>query len=176
MRARWTTAGTIALLLSIGTVTACSPEPTPTPTPTGFASEEEAFAAAEETYRAYVAALNEVDLSDPATFEPVYANLTGEARDSSKRELTGYHADGLRKIGPTRLIAFYGDSLDANEGRLSGEVCLDVTQVQLENSEGRSVVPSDRNNFPLLEVEFTVDGARQVLITSSNLVSDQPCQ
>ncbi|HOQ22628.1 MAG TPA: hypothetical protein PLN62_09415, partial [Microbacterium sp.] len=61
-----------AALLALALVTGCAPEPAPTPTPTGFASDDEAFAAAEATYRAYVDALNAVDLSDPATFEPVY--------------------------------------------------------------------------------------------------------
>ena len=66
-----------ALVMSalVGCGTPTDPaEPTPV-----FTSEEQAFAAAEETYRAYVDALNQVDLSDPATFEPVFALTTGEA-------------------------------------------------------------------------------------------------
>src|SRR5690606_26029635 len=43
-----------ALVLAAVSLSACAPTPTPTPTPTAaFASEEEAFAAAEEVYRAY---------------------------------------------------------------------------------------------------------------------------
>ncbi|MET0860918.1 MAG: hypothetical protein ABW091_07810, partial [Microbacterium sp.] len=69
----------VALVLASAALSGCTPQPAPTPTPTGFATEDEAFAAAEETYRAYVDALNQVDLSDPETFEPVYAWTTGEA-------------------------------------------------------------------------------------------------
>ncbi len=73
----------VALAVTLG-ATACQPEPTPTPTGPAFASEDEAFAAAEETYRAYVDALNQVDLSDPETFEAVYAWTTGEANAGEK--------------------------------------------------------------------------------------------
>ena len=58
MRIARRTAGLLIALAIATTVSACTPEPAPTPTPTGFASEDEAFRAAEETYRAYVDALN----------------------------------------------------------------------------------------------------------------------
>ncbi len=80
MRIARRTAGLLIALAIATTVSACTPEPAPTPTPTGFASEDEAFRAAEETYRAYVDALNAVDLADPATFEPVFAWTTGDAK------------------------------------------------------------------------------------------------
>lgn len=68
----------VGAVLAVVLVSGCTPTPEPTPTPTGFANEEEAFRAAEETYRAYVDALNEVDLADPATFEPLFVWTTGE--------------------------------------------------------------------------------------------------
>ncbi len=74
------------------TTTGCFAQPDPEPTPL-FSSEEEAFAAAEETYRAYVDALNQVDLSDPETFEEVYAWTTGELNASDRKGLSD-HADG----------------------------------------------------------------------------------
>lgn len=90
----------VALLgaLLAGALTACTPEPEPTPTPP-FATEAEAFAAAEATYRAYVDALNAVDLSDPATFEDVYAWTTGELNANDRRGLTNYHAEGVVEVG-----------------------------------------------------------------------------
>ena len=78
-------AAALALAVVLGMTTGCQPEPTPSPSGPVFANEEEAFAAAEETYRAYVDALNQVDLSDPQTFEAVYAWTTGEA-NASERE------------------------------------------------------------------------------------------
>lgn len=145
MRARWTTAGTIALLLSIGTVTACSPEPTPTPTPTGFASEEEAFAAAEETYRAYVAALNEVDLSDPATFEPVYGLSTGDLNDLDRKGFSELHAAGNRVSGATEVVSV--EPLEANGTTITLDVCIDVSAVVVTDSNGNSLVDENRPDF-----------------------------
>ena len=83
-------AAAIVLALALGMTTACQPEPAPSPSGPVFANEEEAFAAAEETYRAYVDALNQVDLSDPETFEAVYAWTTGDfnADETGRRSRT----------------------------------------------------------------------------------------
>src|SRR3546814_3928687 len=79
----------LAVLALVGAAaTGCvgTPEPRET-TPTPL-SDAEAFAAAEETYRAYVDALNQVDLSDPATFEPVYALTTGDLNSQDRRNFS----------------------------------------------------------------------------------------
>ena len=78
-----------ALTLVTGLLAGCVGDPGPVETTPGFASEEEAFAAAEETYRAYVDALNQVDLSDPETFEPVFAWTTGELNATIGRPCQG---------------------------------------------------------------------------------------
>ncbi len=79
---------TVALAMVVPLATGCQPDPAPSPTGPAFATEEEAFAAAEETYRAYVDALNQVDLSDPETFEAVYAWTTGDANASERKTLS----------------------------------------------------------------------------------------
>src|SRR5690349_16979313 len=71
-------AAALAVAVVLGTATACQPEPAPSPSTGAFATQAEAFAAAEETYRAYVDALNERRSNpsgglDPQTF------LTGSA-------------------------------------------------------------------------------------------------
>ena len=53
-----TLASTLAAFAVVGALVGCAPSSEPTPTPTGFASEAEAFEAAEATYRAYVDATN----------------------------------------------------------------------------------------------------------------------
>ncbi len=88
------------LAIVAGLATGCRPEPAPSPTAPVFSSEEEAFAAAEQTYRAYVDALNEVDLSDPATFEAVYAWTTGDANAQGSEDASvEMHADGWTVSG-----------------------------------------------------------------------------
>ena len=80
------------------TTTGCFAQPDPEPTPL-FSSEEEAFAAAEATYRAYVDALNQVDLSDPETFEEVYAWTTGDANADDAQDVL---PDARRWLGSRR--------------------------------------------------------------------------
>lgn len=157
---RFAAAATLALALALTTACAPDPAPTPSPSPTGFASQEEAFAAAEATYRAYVDALNAVDLSDPATFEPVYSLLSGTALADSKKTLTAFHAEGYRRIGETRFDRLTVTGSDLAEGTVTVAVCLDVSAVDLLDSSGESVVTPDRVNVQPLEV---------TLVKSSNV-------
>ena len=143
-----------AALLALTLATACSPTPVPTPSPTGFASEKEAFAAAEATYRAYVDALNAVDLSDPATFEPVYSLLSGSALSSSKRTLSQLHAEGYLRSGDTDFRQAVLDSADLKARRITISLCLDVSQVDIVDSSGSSVVGADRLDVQPLDVTF----------------------
>jgi hypothetical protein len=168
----------VGIVASVGLITGCAPSPEPTSTPTGFASEEEAFAAAETTYRAYVDALNDVDLSDPATFEPVYALLDGAALDSSKTELTGLHADKLTKSGPTVLVDVTISKVDLLEGVLVADICLDVSEVDVRDSSNTSVVPESRADHPLLAVTFesVASAATQMKITASEMKDEGPCR
>ena len=139
----------IALLAS-----GCTPEPTPTPSPTGFASEEEAFAAAEATYRAYVDALNQVDLSEPATFEPVYAWTTGDVNATDRKSLTAYHADNVTVAGESqiKLMLLSDQSSDLDAPALA--VCLDVSDIDVRNAEGQSLVSDSRPDIQKLTVTF----------------------
>lgn len=173
------TAALLAATVLAAALSACAPtaSPTPSPTATGFASEEEAFAAAEATYRAYVDALNDVDLSDPATFEPVYAHLSGEALDGSKKELTSLHARSLEKSGATKVESLDAISVDLESSTVTLNVCLDVSDVDVVDSSGASVVPADRNDFQLLEVSFIPRQlpSKPLVVSRSSAVGGQPC-
>lgn len=123
----------------------CTPTPTPTPTPTGFANEAEAFAAAEATYRAYVDALNQVDLADPTTFEEVYRWTTGDANAGARESFSQMNADGWT-VGGRSIVASItpSGSNDSSEQEISALVCLDVSAVTLTDPSGSSVVAEDR--------------------------------
>lgn len=154
-------AGTILLALVTGALLAgCTPEPsTPTPTPT-FTSDDDAFAAAEATYRAYVDALNQVDLSDPATFEPVYAWTTGELNASDRQGLSSYHADGTSVTGSSRVnLVEPVHQSPIDNPRVA--VCLDVSSVEVVDSDGRSLVSEDRVDVQSLVVEFVVTSSSE---------------
>ncbi|OAH51807.1 hypothetical protein [Microbacterium oleivorans] len=137
-------------------LTACAPAstPTPSPTPTGFASEEEAFAAAEATYRAYVDALNQVDLSDPATFEPVYALTAGQLNEQDRKSFSELHADGTVVEGDTQVVKIAPN--EAEFPNVTLNVCTDVSQVQVTDREGKSLVAEDRPDLQARTVTLSV--------------------
>lgn len=147
-----------ALICASALTVGCAPGADPTPAPTSaFASEEEAFAAAEKTYRAYVDALNDVDLSDPATFEDVYQWETGEAEEADKKNLTRYHAEGNSIEGDTVVRQLSKHEVSGSFRAVTIYGCLDVSTVVLRNREGQSLVSDDRN--PIQSVLVTLASA-----------------
>ncbi|MBW9120676.1 hypothetical protein JNB63_11265 [Microbacterium trichothecenolyticum] len=143
MRTR-VTAAALSGLLALALAGCTTPEPEPTPT-SAFSSEDEAFAAAEETYRAYVDALNQVDLSDPETFEAVYSWTTGEANAEARKTFAQMHADGwtVSGISVVNLVEPSSGS-DAESNAIGLAICLDVADVTLVDAEGSSMVSADR--------------------------------
>lgn len=164
------------LAMAAAAATGCvgSPEPQET-TPTPL-TDEQAFAAAEETYRAYVDALNQVDLSDPTTFEPVYALTTGDANAEERKSLSRMHAEGWSVSGTTFLESFRGDSFEhsSSAGSVTAYACLDVSAVTVVDAAGIPVASEDRPDTYTLEVVLDQqDGS--FAIASSNAVSEPSC-
>jgi len=178
VRRRGAAIGTLVLCAWLG-LTACTPgEATPTPTPTGFTSEEEAFAAAEATYRAYVDALNRVDLSDPATFEDVYAWTTGDALSEEKRGLSEMRANGWSVSGSSSVVSVTPESYSGGTGRGDLIACLDVSAVQLVDAGGKSQVSPERPDVQTIHVAFRFDDGSPTgaLLTSLGPFDGQsPC-
>lgn len=143
----------IALAL---TLAGCAPEQSaPDPTPS-FASEAEAFAAAEATYRAYVDALNAVDLSDPETFEGVYAWTTGEANAGERETLSQMHADRWVVDGETRvsLVQETAGAPYESQGVVALAVCLDISEVTVVDNHGQSVVDESRPDMQSMRISL----------------------
>lgn len=162
------------LLLAGATLAGCSPAPEPTPSPTAaFASEEEAFAAAEETYRAYIDASNEVDLTDPKTFEPLTSFTTGDYQSDEKEELSEMHAEGYISGGAIHIEWFEGLTWDG-QSNLTAKSCNNVSDTTLTNDDGVSLVATDRPLRYGLELEFAfIDGSFR--ISSSEAIEDEDC-
>ncbi len=141
---------TIAVMLC-----ACTPSPTSSPTPTAaFANKHEAFAAAEATYRAYVDALNQVVLSDPATFEPVFALTTGETNADLRKSFAKMHADGWQVRGQSVARTVDLLSMGVRFSNASLAVCLDVSAVTVRDATGASVVQPDREDIHPMRVDL----------------------
>ncbi|MFT4229984.1 MAG: hypothetical protein QM602_06820, partial [Microbacterium sp.] len=116
---------------------------------------DEAFAAAEKTYRAYVEALNEVDLSDPATFEPVFALTTGIVNTNERKTLSEMHADGWVVSGESAVALLEGQTFDSSDWTTQLAICLDVAGVDVVDSTGASVVDEHRVDIQSLLVTTT---------------------
>lgn len=152
----------------------CAPQPHPSPSASSsssptFSTEAEAFAAAERTYRAYVDALNEVDLSDPDTFEPVFALTTGDALEASKQTFMQMHTDGWTVSGTTRIdLLDPFDEMDVpGLDRLTLDVCLNVSDVRLTDRGGESVVSPDRMDVQAMRLTLVLSSTRGSYLISS---------
>lgn len=151
-----TVAALSALLLG-----GCAPAPSPIATPPpAFTSEAEAFAAAEEVYRAYNEAFNAIDLSQPASFEPVFSLTTGDFQRADRKTLSELHAEGYALTGSTEMVFFAPFDVSSGFERLTAIVCVDVSKSDVTGSDGLSVLPDSRPDINPLRVTFVVvDGA-----------------
>lgn len=163
-----------ALVMAAVTLSACAPTPTPSPTPTAaFASEEEAFAAAEEVYRAYIAASNDVDYSDPSTFEELHSFTTGAYQAEEREGLSQMHAEGYSRVGDIDIVWFHGTRFDS-QSTVVARTCNDVSDTGVLDEDGESIVADDRPTHYAIDLTFTVHDQR-LLLTTSQAVEDSEC-
>lgn len=161
------------LLLAGATLAGCSPAPEPTPSPTAaFASEEESFAAAEETYRAYIDAFNAVDLQDPSTFDAIHAHTTGDYQTSEREQLSELNAEGYVRSGAIVVTAFAG--LSASHDGVMARTCEDVRDVELRDASGASLVDPGRPPRYALNVTFAIKDEK-LRISKVEAVEDPAC-
>lgn len=163
------------LTIGVSMLSGCAPAPESTPTPSpAFSSEEEAFAAAESTYREFTRRLNEVDTSDPATFEPLYELSTGDFEESDRRAYSAMHAEGIKVKGETRILSFRGTESSPPFESVRAVVCVDVSDVEVIDSNGVSRVAPDRPNQYVLSMTFVSERGRYA-ISSAQVESEAAC-
>lgn len=163
----------IALALACGlAAVGCAPTPAPIPsaTATGFASDEEAFAAAEATYRAYVDATN-ARRSDPESKPDPTDFLTGEAYNDEHATNETLSQRGWRIIGDTTLMSFKRLSVDP--AGVSLEACLDSTGTRVLNQSDADVTPPDRVIVQSLSLKLVSTAAG--LLVSESKTGSSPC-
>lgn len=167
----------LALLALAGaTLSACAPTPEPTPTPTAaFASEEEAFAAAEETYRAYNDAGNARRNGDqdpnPQDF------LTGTALNGDIDALNQLRTAGRHLIGEVAVASVKPVAADIGDGETQVDiiVCLDVTDTHVVDDDGTDVTPTSRDLL-IAQAVSLIEVEQSLLISLEDSAEGEPCQ
>ncbi|WP_312167896.1 hypothetical protein [Microbacterium sp.] len=161
------------VLLLVGCAPGAAPARTPTPTP-AFASEAEAFAAAEEVYRAYNEAFNSIDLGDPGTFEAVFELATGDFQKADRTTLSELHAEGYSFIGSTTVVAFKALDTSPLLDIVTAVICVDVSMSDVTGADGRSVLPESRPDLNALRVRF-IESSSGLLIDHADRVEESEC-
>lgn len=166
-------AAALSALLALG-LAGCTPEaPTPTPTPTpAFSNDDQAFAAAEATYRAYAAAEN-AQREDPASPDP-QKFLIGNALEDDIASQRRFHELGLHLVGDSVVTAFEEATVSEHLDQVTAVICLDSTASRLIDAAGNDVTPADRDPTLALVASFVLlDGS--FFISDSEIADSDPC-
>lgn len=164
----------VGALVIGGMLSGCAPSPAPTPTPTpAFASDEEAFAAAEEVYRAYNDAVNAqwtgADEASPLRY------LSGDALETDIESMRVMEERGWSLVGDGHLAKFEGIKVDGSRREsVSAAVCLDIGAVRVLDVDGNDITPGERQERLPLRVGFTWSGS-SLTISSSDIFHGLPC-
>lgn len=152
----------------------CAPDAAPTPTPQAtFATEEEAFAAAEAVYREYIDAFNRVDLADTASFEHLKDYTAGNYRVGEQESLSELHAERVSRTGEIQIEWFRGTAVRSSS-QITARVCNNVSSVDLIDSEGLTLVSPERPSRYAIELTFEARGDA-IYLTTSEAMEDQEC-
>ncbi|RQP09307.1 MAG: hypothetical protein EAS51_12165 [Microbacteriaceae bacterium] len=146
-------------LLAALVLTGClpsSPAPSPPPTPDAdpvFASEEEALAAAEEAYADFLTAVDGV-LAAGGIYDGQLTGLaTTEVIAQEEQAFASFRSQGWRLTGSSTFKMRIQQFTDSTVVTYS---CDDISQTDVLDASGRSVVSPDRPSLVPFEVAFDV--------------------
>jgi Iap family predicted aminopeptidase len=165
-----------ALALTTAALSGCAPAPEPSPTPTpAFASDEEAFAAAEEVYRAYIDAVNAENRGDNSTKS--FDFLTGTLLESELQNRRELDASGVHIEGDTVVLSFLGDKakLDSVSTTITGIACLDISAARAFDEDGNDVTAAGRSNVYSVVVTLVESGS-SLLISQYEVGTGTVCE
>lgn len=138
-----------------------------------FTSEAQAFAAAEETYRAYVDALNQRRENPSATPDPTEF-LIGSALEVDLETQRQLEQSGLRIAGDTIILRVERGAISTTFDSIDLTVCLDSSGTLILDSSGVDVTPTDRSTVAEARVTVVALGER-LAIEASETVSGSEC-
>ncbi len=167
MMTRWASVSLASVALVLLT-SGClgTPAPTPTPATPTFSSEAEAFAAAEETYRAYVDALNQ-ERSDPLSADNPQSFLIDLALEVDLETQRQLQEMGVHILGNTRIVTIQPIRRSSRRDSVLLEVCLDSSETSVINDAGADVTPAERPTKTRVSVSLAGQGSALAIEDSS---------
>ena len=144
------------------------PGPDPSVTPV-FASDEDALAAAEELYGRYLEVANALGQSGWRDTTRLTDVTTGRALEDELKNAEDFVLKGYVQTGESTFDTVSIQQIE-DQGRshvsITVYLCLDVSQVDVVDKSGESVVSSSRPDRQALEVEMN-DGDEKLKVTRS---------
>ncbi|TPW73072.1 hypothetical protein [Schumannella sp. 10F1B-5-1] len=141
-------------------------DPTPKPSPSDaplFSSGEEALKAAEKAYQAYLDVSNALGASgwvDPSGLREV---ATGNALKGDEEGAKDFASKGLKQLGSRTFDSMRVQSVSDS---LTTYVCIDVSQTDVVDQSGNSIVSADRPGR--VPVVVTFDSVKEHLLLSES--------
>lgn len=176
MRSVLVAAGAAVLLVVLSGCDGPPPHVTPVPTPSVtpvFASDEEALAAAEESYAAYLAVSDQIFAEGGVDADRLRTVATGTFLEASLQGFQEVQASGWHSTGVSKSDSYQLQKVEP-AGLLSVYLCTDVSDIDVLDSTGQSVVSPDRPNRTLFEVTFEVADTH-LLVASREVWGNGQC-
>ncbi|MES2171526.1 MAG: hypothetical protein V4479_12525 [Actinomycetota bacterium] len=146
-----------------------TPVPVPSATPL-FATDADALKAAEDAYAAYLKVSDQILADGGADPDRIDAVATPAVAKSDGVSFAKYRAQGLHAVGD---IQFSGASLEsytptAYESVVRIYVCVDVSETDVVDTGGRSVIDPGRQAVTPFEIAFNPEPGSSSLKVSSH--------
>ena len=163
-------AGAAAVVLTLTGCIQSTPQPTAPPTPSAtpvFASDEEALAAAEAAYAAYLEVSDAISADGGKDVARLMDHVTDAEFARSVEQFQAFEATGNHTEGTT---AFDSTTLQRFDDReVTVYLCLDVTAVRIVDGQGTDVTPADRPGRLPLEVTLQIDESTHLALSASDV-------
>ncbi|WP_133767491.1 hypothetical protein [Amnibacterium kyonggiense] len=159
-----------AIAITLGSVLAgCTPVvegPGPASSPQSsavFSSSKQAAAAAKAVYEKYLRigeVVSESGGNDVDRFAPF---LTKSALDAERKGAEELRRSKVRTFGMTELRKFQLQRADLKSGRVEAYACIDLSDVKVEDEDGKDVTPASRPSLQTLKPTFVWSGGHLLL-------------
>lgn len=146
-----------------------TPAPVPSATPM-FASEQEALAAAEKAYAAFVKASDQVTADGGLRPDRIASLVTKKEFDRDLKVFAYYRENGIFTRGETKFDSVELQSYSGSNARdveVTLYVCSDLSSIQLVNSSGVDVTPPNLVARSPMEITLSLGTSRDLVIERS---------